>query len=115
MTNEFSGRDFRDLVNDEMSVEDNRYTTHSRKTVRFFSDWMNVMSFNPARVGRWLGTQFHREHRTLQGVFINFLLGCIRGISEQAYTDARNETGVASCQRIVEMLDTGEIYQQPFI
>ena len=62
-----------------------------------------------------MGMYLRREHRTLQGCIINFLLGVICGLAEQKWTDPRNEHGVASCQKIRDMLTDEEIHLQPFI
>ncbi len=65
--------------------------------------------------GLKLGMYLRHEHQTLQGCIINFLLGVLCGLANQKYTDPRNETGVETCGKIRDMLESEEIHLQPFI
>ena len=59
--------------------------------------------------GKDVGEKLQRTHRTLQRLAIAFALGVIVGISDQDYTDARNETAIATAKKIAEMVDAGEL------
>jgi len=45
----------------------------------------------------------------LQRLAICFAFGIIAGLSEQEYTDARNETAVETAKKIKQMIDQGEL------
>jgi len=60
------------------------------------------------REGKEIGLQLRYTHRTLQRLAICFAFGIIVGLSEQEYTDARNETAIQTAQKIAEMLEAGE-------
>ena len=59
--------------------------------------------------GKQTGEELQRTHRTLQRLAIAFALGLIVGISDQEYTDARNETAIATAKKIAEMVEAGEL------
>lgn len=59
--------------------------------------------------GRLVGLHLRHTHRTLQRLAICFALGLIVGLSEQEYTDARNETAVETAKKLAEMLREGEL------
>ena len=61
------------------------------------------------RSGLEVGKQLRTTHRTLQRLAIVFCLGLISGISEQEYTDARNETAIATAKKIKQMVEDGEL------
>ena len=48
-------------------------------------------------------------HRTLQRLAICFSLGLIIGLSEQQYSDARNETAIETAKKLAEMFKKGEL------
>ena len=60
------------------------------------------------REGKEIGLQLRFTHRTLQRLAICFAFGIIVGLSEQEYTDARNETVIQTAQKVAEMLEAGE-------
>ena len=59
--------------------------------------------------GKDVGEKLQRTHRTLQRLAVAFALGVIVGISDQDYTDARNETAIATAKKIAEMVEDGEL------
>jgi hypothetical protein len=61
------------------------------------------------RNGLQVGRDFRNAHRSLQGSAIRFALGIIIGLSEQEYTDARNETPVEMAQKIAKMIGDGTL------
>ena len=60
-------------------------------------------------VGYEVGKIEQSDHRTLQGSLVRFCLGVIIGISEQDYTDARNEKVVELGKKIARMIKDGEL------
>jgi hypothetical protein len=61
------------------------------------------------RQGQEVGRLLHTSHRTLQASAVRFLLGIITGLSEQEYTDARNETAVKCGKRIANEIESGAL------
>ena len=59
--------------------------------------------------GKLVGLHLRHTHRTLQRLAICFALGLIFGLSEQEYTDARNETAIETAQKIAQMVKDGEL------
>jgi hypothetical protein len=60
-------------------------------------------------IGILVGRELLTTHRTLQRSAIVFALGIITGLSEQKYTDPRNETAIAVAKQIKAMLDDGTL------
>jgi hypothetical protein len=48
-------------------------------------------------------------HRTLQRLAVCFAFGIITGLSEQEYTDPRNETAIQTAKKIAQMLEKGDL------
>jgi len=67
------------------------------------------------REGKEIGLQLRSTHRTLQRLMICFALGLIVGLSEQEYTDPRNETAIQTAKRIATMLSQGDLPVGPYI
>ena len=61
------------------------------------------------REGKEIGLQLRSTHRTLQRLAICFAFGIIVGLSEQEYTDPRNETAIQTAKKIVQMLEDGDL------
>lgn len=61
------------------------------------------------RDGVRVGQLMRSAHRTLQATAFRYMLGIIAGLSEQEYTDARNEVAVASAKKIAKMVQDGEL------
>ena len=59
--------------------------------------------------GKLVGMYLRNTHRTLQRLVISYALGLIAGISEQDYTDARNETAIETAKKIAQMGRDGEL------
>ena len=60
------------------------------------------------REGKQIGLHLRLTHRTLQRLAICFAFGLIAGLSEQDYTDPRNETAIQTAQKVAQMLAEGE-------
>ena len=65
--------------------------------------------------GKNVGKDLRTTHRTLQRSAIAFALGLIVGISDQEYTDARNETAIETAKKIAELYKNGEIPLGPYL
>jgi len=61
------------------------------------------------REGKEIGLQLRFTHRTLQRLVICFAFGLIAGLSEQEYTDPRNETAIQTAKKVVQMMEAGEL------
>ena len=61
------------------------------------------------REGKLVGFHMRTTHRTLQRLVICFAFGMIAGLSEQEHTDPRNETAIQTAQKIVEMMEDGDL------
>lgn len=61
------------------------------------------------REGKEVGGQLRFTHRTLQRLVVCFAFGLLAGISEQEYTDPRNETAIQTAKKITQMLEDGEL------
>lgn len=59
--------------------------------------------------GYAVGHRCRRAHRTIQRSIIAFALGIIAGISEQEYTDARNETAIETAKKLHDMVANGDL------
>ena len=59
--------------------------------------------------GKLVGLHLRHTHRTLQRLAICFALGLIFGLSEQEYTDARNQKAVETAKKIAQMVRDGEL------
>ena len=61
------------------------------------------------REGKEVGLQLRLTHRTLQRLAICFTLGLIAGLSEQEYSDPRNETAIQTAKKVVQLVASGEL------
>jgi hypothetical protein len=61
------------------------------------------------REGKEIGLQLRFTHRTLQRLVICFAFGMIAGLSEQEYTDPRNETAIQTAKKVVQLMESGEL------
>ncbi len=65
--------------------------------------------------GKEIGLQLRFTHRTLQRLVICFSFGMITGLSEQEYTDPRNETAIQTAKKIATMLENDQLPQGFYI
>jgi hypothetical protein len=61
------------------------------------------------REGKEVGLQLRFTHRTLQRLAVCFAFGLITGLSEQEYTDPRNETAIQTAKKVVQLMESGEL------
>jgi len=59
--------------------------------------------------GKLVGLHLRHTHRTLQRLAVCFALGLIVGLSEQDYTDARNEEAIETAKKLAHMFKAGEL------
>jgi len=76
--------------------------------IKLFDEFLNLGGKQYAE-GKIIGMKLRFTHRSLQRLAICFAFGIIAGLSEQEYTDARNETAVATAKRVKQMIDQGEL------
>jgi hypothetical protein len=84
-----------------------RYMTMENFT-KLFDEFLNLGG-KGYREGVQVGNNLRTTHRSLQRLAICFAFGIIAGISEQEYTDPRNETAVETARKIKGMLEKGEL------
>ena len=75
---------------------------------KLFDEYLNLGGKQYAE-GKIIGQKLRYTHRSLQRLAICFAFGIIAGLSEQEYTDARNETAVETAKKIKQMIDQGEL------
>jgi hypothetical protein len=61
------------------------------------------------REGKEIGLQLRFTHRTLQRLVICFAFGMVAGLSEQEYTDPRNETAIQTAKKVLQLMESGEL------
>ncbi len=61
------------------------------------------------REGKEIGLQLRFTHRTLQRLIICFAFGIIAGLSEQEFTDPRNEAAIQTAKKVVQLMESGEL------
>ena len=76
--------------------------------VSMLDDFLNLGG-KGFREGKEIGLQLRFTHRTLQRLVICFAFGMIAGLSEQEYTDPRNETAIQTAKKIAQMLEKGDL------
>ena len=86
----------------------------SENFTALFDDFLNLGG-KDFREGKEIGLQLRSTHRTLQRLAICFATGIIVGLSEQEYTDPRNETAIETAQKVAQMMEAGELPLGPYI
>lgn len=81
---------------------------------QILDDYLNVISWDFQSAVE-VGKELRHTHRTLQRSAVLFALGILSGISEQEYTDARNETAINTAKKIKQMLENDELPVGRFI
>ena len=75
---------------------------------KFFDQYLNLGS-KGFQEGKQIGLNLRSTHRTLQRLAICFALGLVIGLSEQQYSDARNETAIETAKKLARMVENGEL------
>jgi len=90
----------------------NVYTLAKSLTIKnlaaLLDDFLNLGG-KGFRDGKEIGLQLRFTHRTLQRLVICFAFGMITGLSEQEYTDPRNETAIQTAKKVTQMLEKGDL------
>lgn len=98
--------------NEETGETISIYTIAKSLTLETFTslldDFLNLGG-KGYREGKEIGLQLRFTHRTLQRLAICFALGMITGLSEQVYTDQRNETAIQTAKKVVQLMESGEL------
>lgn len=89
------------------------YLTEGQFTV-LFDHFLNLGG-KQYREGHQVGKNLRSTHRTLQRQAICFCLGLIAGLSEQQYTDPRNDRAIQTAKKLNNMLENGELDCGPYI
>ena len=88
------------------------YTLSKSLTTETFAnlldDYLNLGG-KGFREGKEIGLQLRFTHPTLQRLVICFAFGLIAGLSEQEYTDLRNEEAIRTAKKVARMLAEGEL------
>jgi len=101
-------KDFEGNVEGEVSVSNIARSISHEQFVYLFDNFLNY-GMKDYREGYAVGRDLQHTHRSLQASAIRFALGVIVGLSEQEYTDARNEVPVETAKKIAKMLESGEL------
>lgn len=75
---------------------------------KLFDEFLNLGG-KQFREGCLVGQQLRYTHRSLQRLAICFSFGIIAGLSEQEFTDPRNETAVETAKKVKQLIDQGEL------
>ena len=98
--------------NEEIGQTIDVYTLAKSMTVENFAamldDFLNLGG-KGFREGKQIGLELRFTHRTLQRLVICFAFGMIAGLSEQEYTDPRNETAIQTAKKVVKLMEAGEL------
>jgi hypothetical protein len=98
--------------NEETGQTIDVYTLAKSMTVENFAamldDFLNLGG-KGFREGKQIGLELRFTHRTLQRLVICFTFGIIAGLSEQEYTDPRNETAIQTAKKLVKLMDSDEL------
>ena len=86
----------------------------SEQFAEMIGDRLNAYA-NAFKNGKEIGKACHQQHPTIQRLIVQFAIGLIGGISQQDYTDARNEYAIATAKKIAAMYENGELNLGPFV
>lgn len=75
---------------------------------KFFDEFLNLGA-KDFQDGKQVGLKLRFTHRSLQRLAICFAFGIIVGLSQQEFTDARNETAIQTAKKIKTMIDLSEL------
>jgi hypothetical protein len=75
---------------------------------RLLDDYLNLGGKGYPE-GLLIGQNLRGSHRTLQRLAICFCFGIIVGLSEQQFTDPRNEIAIQTARKVRQMIEQGEL------
>ena len=75
---------------------------------KLFDQYLNLGSKGFSE-GKQIGLNLRTTHRTIQRLAICFALGLVIGLSEQQYSDARNEIAIKTAKIVAQMMEEGDL------
>lgn len=93
---------------DSWRMEPTGETISTYALAKLFDQYLNLGAKGFPE-GKQIGLNLRSSHRTLQRLAICFALGLVIGLSEQQYTDARNQTAIETAKLLAEMFKKGEL------
>jgi len=84
-----------------------RSMTHENFT-KLFDQYINLGSKGFSE-GKQIGLNLRTTHRTIQRLAICFAIGLVIGLSQQQYSDARNETAIETAKKLARMMEEGNL------
>jgi len=99
----------------EVSTYDLRHSMDVDTFTNLLDGMLNGGCLNGFRGGAEVGENLRTTHRTLQGLAVEFAFGILAGISDQEYTDPRNETAIAMAKKVTTMREDGTLDYQMYI
>jgi len=88
-----------EIADADVGVHSLARSMDAEQFAQLLEDWVNNFSSRYKR-GLKIGHELRRSHRTLQRSVIVELVGIIAGLSEQEYTDLRNEHAIHLAKQI---------------
>lgn len=76
--------------------------------VKLFDEYLNLGG-KDFQSGKEVGLKLRTTHRTLQRLAITFAFGIIAGLSEQPYSDPRNEVAIQTAKKVADMINNNEL------
>ena len=98
----------REPTGEEISIYQVAKSMTPENFSKLFEDYLNLGG-KQFQEGRIIGLHLRHTHRTLQRLAVCFALGMIVGLSEQEYTDPRNETAIETAKKLAEMFRDGDL------
>jgi len=98
----------REPTGEEISIYKVAKSMSVENFAKLFEDYLNLGG-KQFQEGRLIGLHLRQTHRTLQRLAVCFALGMIVGLSEQEYTDPRNETAIETAKKLAQMFRDGEL------
>jgi len=75
---------------------------------KLFDQYLNLGSKGFLE-GKQIGLNLRFTHRTLQRLAVCFAIGLVIGLSQQQYSDARNETAIETAKKLARMVENGDL------
>jgi len=98
----------REPIGEEISIYKVAKSMSPENFAKLFDDYLNLGG-KQFQEGRLIGLHLRHTHRTLQRLAVCFALGIIVGLSEQEYTDLRNETAIKTAKKLAQMFRDGDL------
>ena len=89
----------------EVSVHTLAHSMTTEDMAQLLGEWVSSMTFHGLSDGREVGKHLTHEHRYLQAVVIQALIGILHELGQQQHSDARNEYEVETCRLLSKWLE----------